>query len=74
MKKYFYLPLCILSLQNATAQINLVPNPSFEDTVYCPTGKNQLNASEHWLNFGNSPYYYNAGSNHSISFTNSLPL
>jgi len=28
--------------------------------VYCPFGSNQLNACKHWLNFGNSPDYFNA--------------
>jgi hypothetical protein len=36
-----------------------VPNPSFEDTVYCPWGTNQLDACANWLNFGNSPDYFN---------------
>jgi hypothetical protein len=73
MKKYLFLLLCILSMQNASAQFNLVPNPSFEDTVYCPTGKNQLNASEHWQNFGNSPDYFNACSNPAFAVPNSNP-
>ncbi len=42
------------------AQLNLVPNPSFEDTVYCPFGTNQFDACANWLNFGNSPDYFNA--------------
>ena len=50
--------LFILSL-SAQAQQNLVPNPSFEDTVYCPWGTNQLDACANWLNFGNSPDYFN---------------
>jgi Secretion system C-terminal sorting domain len=44
---------------SSKAQQNLVPNPSFEDTVYCPWGTNQLDACENWLNFGNSPDYFN---------------
>jgi hypothetical protein len=60
MKPKLFL-LFTLLISNATiAQINLVPNPSFEDTVYCPLGSNQLNACEHWLNFGNSPDYFNS--------------
>ena len=50
--------LLILSL-SSQAQQNLVPNPSFEDTVYCPWGTNQLDACANWLNFGNSPDYFN---------------
>lgn len=39
------------------AQINLVPNPSLEDTVFCPWAENQMPYS--WLCFGASPDYYN---------------
>jgi Secretion system C-terminal sorting domain len=59
MKQKLFL-LIILLITSQTHGQNLVPNPSFEDTVYCPFGSNQLNASEHWLNFGNSPDYFNA--------------
>ncbi len=45
---------------SSKAQQNLVPNPSFEDTVYCPNATNQIDACQHWLNFGNSPDYFNA--------------
>jgi hypothetical protein len=38
---------------------NLVNNPSFEDTVYCPNGTNQMDACQHWMSFGNSPDYFN---------------
>lgn len=71
MKKYLLLLLSILSLQKATAQLNLVPNPSFEDTVYCPTGIRQIDASQHWLNFGNTPDYFNACSNPVFGVPNS---
>lgn len=50
--------LFILSL-SSQAQQNLVPNPSFEDTVYCPFGTNQMDACSNWMNFGNSPDYFN---------------
>lgn len=44
---------------NARGQ-NLVPNPSFEDTVYCPFFANQMDACLHWKSYGNSPDYFNA--------------
>ncbi len=73
MKPKLFL-LFTLLISNATiAQINLVPNPSFEDTVFCPLGSNQLNACEHWLNFGNSPDYFNACSNPAFGVPNSNP-
>jgi Secretion system C-terminal sorting domain len=72
MKKQLLLLLCILSMQNASAQFNLVPNPSFEDTVYCPFGTNQLDACANWLNFGNSPDYFNVCSNPAFAVPNSV--
>ncbi|MBK7964032.1 MAG: hypothetical protein IPK10_01055 [Bacteroidetes bacterium] len=72
MKKYLLLLLCIFYLQKATAQLNLVPNPSFEDTVYCPFGTDQLDACANWLNFCNSPDYFNACSNPAFGVPNSV--
>jgi hypothetical protein len=60
MKYTTILFLIFILCKPSQAQINLVPNPSFEDTVYCPTGLRQLYACEHWLSFGNSPDYFNA--------------
>lgn len=60
MKYLFVFVLLIVFNSAANAQLNLVPNPSFEDTVYCPFGTNQIDACQHWLNFGNSPDYFNA--------------
>ena len=57
---------------NSNAQINLVPNPSFEDTVYCPFGTNQIDACANWLNFGNSPDYFNACNPFGMSVPNSV--
>jgi hypothetical protein len=37
------------------AQINLVPNPSFEDVIFCPNGTGQLYLANGWSSFGNSP-------------------
>ncbi len=39
-----------------TAQ-NLVPNPSFEDTVFCPWAENQMPSQ--WISYGASPDYLN---------------
>lgn len=40
---------------------NLVPNPSFEDTVTCPTYIGQLYNAEHWYSpTSNTPDYFNA--------------
>lgn len=42
---------------------NLVPNPSFEDTVYCPTTPGDIPALIDWYNCGGSPDYYNSCAN-----------
>jgi len=39
---------------------NLVPNPSFEDFVQCPTQNSNITDCAGWLNFGNTPDYFHA--------------
>ncbi|MEI7803447.1 MAG: T9SS type A sorting domain-containing protein, partial [Bacteroidota bacterium] len=51
---------------------NLVPNPSFEDTVYCPYDYNQLNAANFWINARSSVDYFNKCSNSFVSIPNNL--
>ncbi|MBK9638300.1 MAG: T9SS type A sorting domain-containing protein [Bacteroidetes bacterium] len=41
------------------AQLNLVPNPSFEDTVSCPLGLDNMQEVLGWTSFGNSADYFN---------------
>lgn len=53
-------------LLSATAQVNLVPNPSFEDTTHCP-GTGGLDGLSNWFYCGGSPDYYNVCSNPSYS-------
>lgn len=51
---------------------NLVPNPSFEDTVSCPTADNQINKTFGWTNYSDqSPDYFNScSSNSDVSVPN----
>ena len=43
------------------AQVNLVPNYSFEDTVHCPNNQGQLEYAQYWINpTGGTPDYFNA--------------
>ncbi len=40
---------------------NLVPNPSFEDTLWCPLNHGQINASSHWfspIGGGSSEFFH----------------
>lgn len=41
------------------AQQNLVPNPSFEDTINCPQGLAQFWSLQYWREGYNSPDYFN---------------
>lgn len=42
----------------STAQVNLVPNPSFEDTIACPHYANQLGNAAFWWPSRESPDYF----------------
>lgn len=42
------------------AQINLVPNWSFEDTVTCPDNLTQIDRAVGWMSFRLTPDYFNA--------------
>ncbi len=39
---------------------NLVPNPSFEDTINCPDGTSQVTKAKYWNDLSNTPDYFNA--------------
>jgi hypothetical protein len=41
------------------AQQNLVPNPSFEDTIACPTSVNEVFNSTGWTSYGQSSDFFN---------------
>ena len=49
---------CLLPTVKCFSQ-NLVPNPSFEDTLSCPTNQGQINYASGWDNYGDSPDYFN---------------
>lgn len=53
--KIFLLLLFFASVGND--QINLVPTPSFEDTVSCPSFIDNM-LVQNWSSFGNIPDYY----------------
>ena len=62
--KYFYtLLLAFIVLPNLLVAQNLVPNPSFEDTVGCPTGAQQINAASSWSAARSSPDYFHPCAN-----------
>jgi hypothetical protein len=43
-----------------SAQVNLVPNPSFEDTVACPNALDQINRAVGWVSVRPSPDFFNS--------------
>jgi hypothetical protein len=56
----FLLTIVLLgSFRNVRAQVNLVPNPRFEDTTHCPLQLDEVEAATFWSSYGNSPDYYN---------------
>lgn len=59
MKIYFII-LLIASTLNVFGQVNLVPNPSFEDYTNCPTGIGQTTYIIDWSAFRGSPDYFNS--------------
>jgi len=65
MKKLFLLFLLILKNHPSEAQMNLVPNPSFEDTIACPVNISGQYGDEiykltNWFPAGESPDYFNS--------------
>ena len=60
IKKYLFIVCLLLFAVYSHAQ-NLVPNPSFEDTVHCPTTTNELFDAQYWINPTQcTPDYFNA--------------
>jgi len=53
-----------LNMQTIFAQINLVPNSSFEDSLGCPNSPCQLNLTNNWrAGYGTPDYFRNCGTN-----------
>lgn len=57
--------ICILSILYSHIGIaqNLVPNPSFEDTVHCPIGQGLIDEAQGWYHAGYSVDYFNPCAN-----------
>lgn len=63
MKSVFYFLSFILITIQCTGQVNLVPNPSFEDYTICPTGLDQIDRVLNWSSYSESPDYINSCNN-----------
>jgi hypothetical protein len=66
MNKLYYLILLSLIYGFCDAQ-NLVPNPSFEDTVNCPTLFGQMNTALAWSDYRLSPDNFNSCNSSTVS-------
>ncbi|MBL7927362.1 MAG: T9SS type A sorting domain-containing protein [Bacteroidia bacterium] len=58
MKKLLIIFLMLLA-RICSAQLNLVPNPSFEDTVSCPTSAFEISKADNWYSCRSTPDYFN---------------
>lgn len=72
LRLFLFFVFLLLGARYATAQ-NLVPNPSFEDTVACPTSISQIDYAIGWSSYRQSPDYFNACSTGSLPVSVSVP-
>ncbi len=59
MNKLYCLLIMFIACGICNGQ-NLVPNPSFEDTVSCPDNLHQVGNAKYWHAVDNTPDYFNA--------------
>ena len=71
MRFLFFLQNCFQSIA-VSAQVNLVPNPSFEEDRYCPEQHHLVDSCVDWFNARNSPDYFNGCSTDSGALNNDL--
>lgn len=72
MKTLFQICALLFS-QSAFSQFNLVPNCSFEDTLLCPSGWDNLSATPFWYSPTNgSPDYFNSCNSTEVGVPNNV--
>ncbi|MEO5569378.1 MAG: T9SS type A sorting domain-containing protein [Bacteroidia bacterium] len=67
MKKIWIIILTAMNCLSLKAQVNLVPNWSFEDTVACPISIGQINRATGWSSYKFTPDYFNSCNNNQVS-------
>lgn len=68
MKKIWIVILVTLFSSSVFGQVNLVPNPSFEDTIQCPDfPQPTIDYCLHWSSYGSTSDYFNPCANFSSS-------
>lgn len=60
--------VCSVFFLKAAAQQNLVPNPSFEDTLACPMSKDGIENLAHWFSAKYSPDYFSICANNQAPY------
>src|ERR1700740_3594612 len=60
LKRLHYIIYFLFFVFCLKAQTNLVPNPSFEDTVGCPQGQDEIDKSIGWSSYRYTPNYFNS--------------
>ncbi len=59
-KKLIFVFGGVFFILNAFAQENLVPNPSFEQFIVCPSNYDEVSSAVGWAAYRESPDYYNS--------------
>lgn len=72
MIKIVSLYIFIILTTNYSVAQNLVKNPSFEDTINCPTGPGQMSNCKNWSSVNPSPDYFNACNSGEMSIPDNL--
>ncbi|MBI2259951.1 MAG: T9SS type A sorting domain-containing protein [Flavobacteriia bacterium] len=60
MKKILHIILVFFAVSEGNSQVNLVPNPSFENYTGCPDDWYQIDRVNNWEAYKGSPDYYNS--------------
>jgi hypothetical protein len=68
-----YLTILALLICEISFGQNLIPNPNFEDTIYCPTSANQVVALQYWQPLADSPDYFTPNGCGSLASTINVP-
>ena len=71
--KYLFLSTLLFFLVQDSFAQNLVPNPSFEDTVSCPDNLAQIDKAVGWSSYRITPDYFNSCSSASAFPSVSVP-
>lgn len=75
MKNYLFILCFLFTVFIVKAQINLVPNPSFEDTLGSyPNNASQIRKAKHWqrAGYGTPDYFHTSATNSAVKVPSNL--